>query len=341
MKLTIKQVINREICHFATPEMVITSKFNRIYVDRHGHEFTIQLPGDGWKHIFGLFRLSRRALRLDKCNVVPVEDGFVVIRQRKVYHYDESRSRLAHVLDLKNCRNVLHQSIAVVDKKELYFGEYGNNGSRREVPVYRSQDSGRTWETIYMFPPGKIKHVHGCYYDPYEDKIWTFTGDFENECLFLCSDRDFTNVEVIGDGNQTFRTCNVFFEKDAVHWIMDSQLENSYHIKLDRKTRTIEKKQLFPGPVWYIKRLDDGWYVAATAQEIGPGVRDEFAHLLVSRDLETWEDIHQFPHDGFPKRYFKFGVVGFPDGAGQSDAFYLFAEAIKGLDGKIALCSIN
>ncbi len=340
MKLIVQKVIPREICHYASSEMLVTSKYNRVFVEKGVHEFEIHLPGDGWKGIFGQFRLTRRALRLDKCNVLPVRGGYVAVRQGRLFHYCEETGVLTQTLALKNCRNVLHQSIAAIDGKELFLGEYGNNPNRVEVPIYRSQDGGKSWQTIYIFPAGKVKHVHGCYYDPYEKKIWVLTGDFKNECHILCADRDFKSIEWIGDGQQIYRACNVFFEKDSVHWIMDSQLQDSYHIKLDRKTRKIEQKQLFPGPVWYIKHLEDGYYLAATAQEIGSGVKDQYAHLMVSKDLETWEDVYRFSHDGLPKRYFKFGVIGFSDGAQNSKGFYLFGEAIKGLDGKIALCEI-
>jgi hypothetical protein len=122
---------------------------------------------------------------------------------------------------------------------------------------------------------------------------------------------------------------------------MDSQLETSYHVRLNRKTRAIERKQRFPGPVWYIQRLEDGYYLAATAQELGPGVKDKYAHLLVSTDLVEWEDVHQFRHDRLPKKVFKFGVIGFPDGPQQSRSFYLFGEAIRGLDGKVARCELR
>lgn len=341
MKLIFKKTIPREICHYASPELLITSQYNRVYVKKGGSEFAFNLPADGWKALFGLFRLTRRALRLDKCNVVPVRNGYVIIRQGRVYHYDETTCCLSQTLALKNCRNVLHQSITVIDGQELFFGEYGNNPERREVPIYRSLDGGRSWQIVFTFAAGQIKHVHGCYYDPVEKKIWVLTGDFKNECRILCADRDFKNIEWIGDGQQTFRTCNLFFEKDSVHWIMDSQLQDSHHIKLDRKTRKIMHKQAFPGPVWYIKRLEDGFYLAATAQEIGPGVKDSYVHLMVSCDLETWEDVHHFEHDGLPKRWFKFGVIGFADGPQRSDGFYLFAEAVKGLDGRIALCEIG
>lgn len=342
MKFLIQSVIDREICHFAESDLLVTSKYNKIYVNNNNNNYTVQLPSDGIKGIFGLFRLSRRVLRLDKCNVVPVKDGLVIIRQGKAYHYCERKQELKQTLKLRNCRNVLHQSIAVInDKKMLFFGEYGNNSLRNEVPVYRSLNCGKTWEVVFVFPAGKIKHIHGCYYDPYEDKIWTLTGDFEGECYILCSDKDYKNIELIGDGKQTYRACNVFFEENMVHWIMDSQLQTSRHIYFNRKTRQITQGEPFAGPVWYIKRLNDGYYLAATAQEIGHGVKDQYVHLMVSKDLKKWEDIYQFHHDGFPKRYFKFGVVGFADGSQNSCSFYLFTEAIKGLDGKTALCSIK
>jgi len=342
MKLIIKEILNKEICHFASDDRLITSVYTKIYVQDSQDRYTVNLPPDiWWKRIFSVSRLARRALRLDKCNVVPVGDDLVIIRQGKVYHYEKETEKLSHTLNLASCRNVLHQSILVFDQKELYFGEYSHLADRSDVLVYRSLDGGRSWATLFAFPKGQIKHVHGCYYDPFEDKIWVLTGDFKDECYLLCTDKDFREIEWIGDGQQNYRACNVFFEEDAVHWVMDSQLQDSYHIKLDRKTRTIEKRQMFPGPVWYLKNLSDSYYLAATVQEIGPGVHDKKAHLMVSKDLETWDDVYQVAHEGLPKRYFKFGVIGFAAGIQSSRGFYLFAEALKGIDGKTLFCEIQ
>jgi hypothetical protein len=341
MHLLIKSTLNREIIHHASDDLVISSSHNKIFLKINNRESIVKLPGDGWRSIFSLLRIGRRALRLDKCNVIPVKDGLVIIRQGVVYHYDNSKKVLTATLKLKNCRNILHQAMLVLENGDIYFGEYGSNSNRTDVPIYRSQDSGHSWQVIFRFPAGKVKHVHGCHWDPFEKKIWICTGDFAGECYALSTDPDFQKIEWIGDGQQIYRMCNAFFEPDAIHWIMDSHLEDSYHIRMDRKTRQVQKMSLSPGPVWYIKQLDDGWYLAATAQEIGLGVHDKYSHLMASRDLINWEDIHQFEHDGLPKRFFKFGVVAFADGSQTSRGFYMFGEALKDLDGKSILCQIQ
>lgn len=340
MHIELEEVQDSEIIHYASPELVISSQYRNLTLQTGDSRGSIILPADGLFGLFARSRIFRRAMRLDKCNITPVQDGLVVIRQGRVYHYDRIAGKLIETLKLKNSRNILHQAILVRDGRDITFGEYGNNPDRLAVPVYRSRDGGRNWDTVFTFPAGKIKHVHGCYWDRYEEKVWVFTGDFSGECQVLVADPDFKDLEWIGDGGQHFRTCNAFFTPDAAHWVMDSQLETCHHIRLERKTRQVQELEGFPGPVWYIKQLTDGWHLAATTQEIGPGVKDAYAHLLASRDLVHWQEIFKVPHDGWPKRYFKFGVIGFADGPQSSQDFYIFGEALKGLDGKSFKCRL-
>jgi len=333
--------VNKEIIHFAEKDVLISSKYRTIFYKGKERIVKVKLPeGNPVKRLFGLFRLSRRALRLDKCNVFLHEGNLIIIRQGSVYLYQTKENKLTETLKLRNCRNVLHQSINATPEGYIYFGEYGNNGERKSVPVYCSKDGGQTWKEIYTFEPGSIKHVHGCYYDKYTDKIWVCTGDFEGENWLLVADRDFKDVRKIGDGQQKYRTCNLIFTEKEVHWLMDSQLETSYHIVLDRATERTRVEQKLMGPIWYIKELDSG-YLAATAQEIGEGVLDDKVHLYFSDDLKEWTTIHKFEHDGLPKRYFKFGVIGFADGKQTQKEFYMFFEAIKGFDGKSIKCSLQ
>ncbi|MBR9920821.1 MAG: hypothetical protein GYB31_08275 [Bacteroidetes bacterium] len=339
--MKILRKLNKEIIHFAEGETMISSKYRTVYYRFGNEEIKVQLPENSLlKRLFGWFRLSRRALRLDKCNVFLHEGNLIIIRQGKVYLYNTAEKQLTQTLALRNCRNVLHQSINSTPEGYIYFGEYGNNGNRNAVPVYCSKDGGTSWEEIYTFAPGSIKHVHGCYYDHYTDKIWVCTGDFEGENCLLVADKDFKKVHKIGDGQQKYRTCNLIFTEKEVHWLMDSQLETSYHIVLDRATEKIDVRQKLMGPVWYIKELSDKGYLAATAQEIGAGVLDNKVHLYYSEDLKEWKTLATFNHDGFPKRYFKFGVIGFADGRQSGNSFYMFFEAIKGFDGKSIECCL-
>lgn len=330
----IKKIPNAEVVHYFSGDDIITSKFNKVSVTYNGYQCTVKLPTSFIDSIFGLVRLSRRALRLDKCNVFVSGHFLILIRKYKVYSYNLKTNELKETLTLLNCRNILHQSMGQNKAGELFFGEYGNNGERKPVNVYKSSDNGQSWEVIYQFEAGEIKHVHGCYYDPYEDKIWTLTGDFKKENVIMKSDSNFIENEKIGDGSQTYRAVSIFFQPNSVHWVMDSPIERSYHYEMDRKTHKITQKEPFPGPVWYLKELSDGYYLAASSVEIGDGVLDNYAHLFVSKDLETWTEVATFEKDSLPMRYFKWGVIALADGEQTSKRFALHFEALKKVDGK-------
>lgn len=337
----IKEIPKSEIIHYLSNYDIISSKFNKVKVKYKSYDINLSLPIDAIESFFGLFRLSRRALRLDKCNVFVADEKLIIIRRGKVYSYDLENQELIETLQLKNCRNILHQSLCQNSEGDLFFGEYGNNGDRKSVNIYKSSDKGLSWEVIYQFKAGEIKHIHGCYYDPYEDKIWTLTGDFEGENIIMKSNSDFTVNEKIGDGSQKYRAVNILFQPDTVHWIMDSPVEISYHYQMDRNTYKLFKKTSFPGPVWYLKELSDGYYLAATSVEIGNGVLDNHANLFLSKNLDTWKKIGNFKKDFLPMRFFKWGVIAFADGIQSSNAFALHFEALKKVDGKSYICKLE
>ncbi len=342
MKLEIKHKINHEIIHYYQDNFMITSKYNKVFVTKGMNQECIKLPYDGWKTFFSFNRIFRRLFRLDKCNVFPTKEGLIIIRMSKVYFYSYKTKKLTHTLTLQNCRNILHQSATILNGgKEIIFGEYGMNPDRKEVPIYKSEDSGKSWKKIYVFEPGRIKHIHGCYYDQFEDKIWVFTGDYKDECFIVKADKDFKNLEWIGDGSQIYRGCSTFFTKDYVYWAMDSEFEDNYLLRLNRKSKVLDKIRTFPGPIIYTKTLKDGVYLLSTVKDKGPGIKDSYAHLYASKDLKRWEEIGKWRHDGLPVRFFKSGIISFADGEQTSKDFYIFGEALIGLDGKIARCLLE
>ena len=332
-----------EIIHYADDNTIISSKRHRIKIETFDQEHILHLPETRYIQCLSYSRLLRRLLRLDKCNVVPIGTpikSLVIIRQGHVFHYSLDTKILKETLKLSQCRNIMHQSLLKVDDRTLIFGEYGSNPDRSEVPVYKSNDGGQSWTIVYQFPKGKIRHIHGCYWDKYEEKVWIFTGDFKGECLAINTDINFNTATFLGDGTQQWRTINAFFEKDYIYWGMDSELEKSYMMEYNRHTKTLRKMTLFQGPIWYLKRTTDGVYLASTSNEVGPGVLDNYAYVYASLDCMNWDPILKFKKDLFPKNYFKYGSISFPDGPQSSKKFYISGEGLYKLDGKSFECQI-
>ena len=122
---------------------------------------------------------------------------------------------------------------------------------------------------------------------------------------------------------------------------MDSELETSNLIIMDRLSGLITKKQEFPAPVWYIKSLTDGKSLLQTTVEKGASVKTNKVHLFLSEDLKNWTELAKLEHDGLPLGLFKNSVLAFASGYQSSQKFYFSAEAIKGMDGKSFECVIN
>lgn len=345
-RLFLRNFPEGEIIHYYSETLQLTSQANHVFVTEPHRQIKFSMPLFGISRYAAAFRLIRRAARLDKCNITPIFkdsilDSLIVIYQGNVYHFDIANEELSHTLRLRQCRNILHQSICITDKGHIYFGEYGHNRKRNSVPIYRSTDCGNTWDIAFEFPPNSIKHIHGCYWDEYENSIWVCTGDFAGENRVLQTNDDFTSHVVYGDGSQAWRTCCPFFLKDIVIWGMDSQLETSHLCIFDRQKKTLQKDRAFPGPIWYGKQFIDGGFLLASANEVGPGVLDNYAHIFFSTDGLSWSEVFRVKKDWWPKRYFKFGVLGFADGPQKQTDFAIFGEALSGMDGKVFLCTLE
>ena len=155
------------------------------------------------------------------------------------------------------------------------------------------------------------------------------------------ADESFSNINILGDGSQKWRAVSAFFKENEVYWLMDSPLETSTLIKYDRKKNKISNLQEFPAPIYYSLSFTDGGYLIGTTHEPGPSVIGNTASIFYSDDLENWEEVASFQHDGWSLNYLKYGIIGFSAGPQTKNNFFIFCEALKKMDGKSFNCSLR
>lgn len=326
---TVSNVLDYEMVHWNEDNLFIAHKANTVTIVRDGKTRILRIPTNslGWKKVFMPFRLARRALRIDKVIIIPNRCGFLAIRNGHIYVFNEEKNSWDESKTRLNCRNPMYNAVLNVEGC-LYVGEYGNpNGIGKRILM--SQDDGFTWRCVHQFNPNEIRHIHALLWDEYEKKIWVFTGDFNPEPQVFKADIAFEKIERVGGGTQEWRSCHALFSEKCVDWIMDSPLEEVHHIRFHRENGEIEIGQSFDGPVWYAREYRGVAY-AASVQEKGPSHKDKKLHLYKSKDLTKWTEIASFNHDGWPKGFFRFGIMTAVRG---KDPMFS-CEAVKGLDGK-------
>ena len=309
-----------------------------------GRDFQVKIPLKNliWKIIIK-FRLFRRVLRLDKSNMSFTANRkyLIIIYLGEIYRFEIEKKLLEKVHKLENSRNTLHMGF-LYKNGYFYIGEYGNKNKNKRVPIWRGEENGKYWKKIYSFPPNKIKHIHGIYSDEYSNNIWITTGDFLGQCWLIKTDNDFSQLKYYGDGSQKYRTVNMIFTNKYIVWGMDSLLEKNFLYLMNRNSEEIRRvdKLNLRGPIWYMKKLEDGFLVQ-TSVEKGKGVTTKEAKIYFSKDLFHWKEIIRFKKDFLPMPYFKNGIVSFSEGIQTSKEFYIFGEGLINLEGKSKKCRIE
>ena len=343
MKFKIFEDLKSEIVHYYDSDSnnIIKSTGNKFLVKLDKQVIRFSIPVD---NLFLLrFRLIRRLLRLDKSNAIFnwKQDGIVVLYQRKIYFFDLNENCLNFIENLKQCRNALHGGIAV-KSSGIFFGEYGHNAKRNPVPIWKSNDDGRSFKIIKELHEKHIKHIHGIFVDKFSDSLWIVTGDYDGECYLIeVLDDNLTKLKWYGDGSQKWRPVSLFFTPNEIIWAMDSEITQVYLQSFDRLSGTITQGQSFPGPVWYSKQFDSGDALLQTSVETGSEVKSNYAKVYHSTDFVHWKVIKEFKKDKLPMSFFKYGVISFAEGKQSLSDFVIFGEGLVGFDGVSLKVSIE
>ena len=278
-------------------------------------------------------RLLTRLLRAEITDMLILQDKsriligkkgiFVAKTGEKIYRKTFSIPRGTRPLNL--CTD---------NKDNLYFGEYFSNPQRDKTYIYRSIDSGITWKICYTFPRETIRHIHGIFYDQYEDLIWFATGDLDGECMIGNTNNDFKTVNIVKQGEQIFRTVQLLFYKDFIIYGTDTEYEKNYIYLINRKDNKEQCLMEIQGSVLSATNSIDGAAIIATAVEPSKVNLDSYVHIWFSSNGFQWKELCKYEKDFLSAKYFQYGRVKFPRNGILHDDFLFSGHALKGIDNK-------
>ncbi|HIQ27558.1 MAG TPA: hypothetical protein EYH42_03555 [Sulfurovum sp.] len=275
-------------------------------------------------------RLLTRLLRTEITSLLILKNGTrVAIGKKGIFVASKNEKRYKKTFNI--LRGTRPLNMCEDANGFLYFGEYLKNTVRDEVHIYASTDSGVTWDVCYTFPRHKIRHVHGVFYDKYEDLLWFSTGDLDDECIIGYTNDGFKTVSIFKEGLQKYRAVQLLFFKDYIVYGTDTEYEQNYIYRIDRKDGREYCLQAIQGSVLASVSSDD-YAAISTAVEPSEVNHDLFSYVWFTRDGYQWEEIFKAKKDFLSPKYFQYGRFKFPIGAISNEKIFFSAHALEGLD---------
>ncbi len=337
---------------FVDSKNLLVSKSNRIYIfdlENKSFSFLVNLPCRRSTKCVLKFSILSRLYRAEIIYGIHFyNNNFLVCFENFIYNVDISTKEVKKVYESLNGRRPL--SINVVKSVNsfsdgAYFGEYFSNITRKEVNVFRI-NFDFSIQVIHVFSKGIIEHVHSLIYDKYRDCFWILTGDFDEAAAIWQAKSNFAIVNKIVGGKQVFRSCVAFPIADGLLYATDSQYQRNSINLLIFTNGIWNTKFIFEvnGPVIYGAQYKDK-YLFSTAVEglsfekpffhkyldrkSGPGVIEDFSHLVFGNYDEGFKTIYKCKKDFLPFILFQFGVITFPTGQNLTNTIFCSPRALN------------
>lgn len=292
-----------------------------------------------WKQTLSNFRLAQRLLRFMVTNVIPLKNGDLFVTFDKTAGI--VREGKFHILKgLERPCRVLRSACAVDENGNVFFGEYLANNERGEMLVYKYETGSETIRVIYTFPANSIKHIHGLYFDETTKSIFCLTGDDESECRIVQTFDEFQTVNIVGQGDETWRAVSVLFDKDNFYYGTDAEFRENQIFKVNRES--LERKTLgaVSGTVFYSKKIGDDLFFS-TAAENAPSQKENVAALWHVDINENCEMLCSFEKDLWHPTLFQFGTIHFPFLNKFENELYFHLVGVKEDNRTFRIRSIN
>jgi len=270
------------------------------------------------------FSLIRRITIRPECVEMTVTDNGTIVALSSVAWWVRSpdSKRFYKSMQIANYgfgdQGVRNDGIFSEGDATAYFGEYFQNPNKIEVRVFKTMNDLKTWELVYKYEPGEIRHIHAIQKDPYSDKIWICTGDVDEECSIGWTDNDFESINIIGQGSQLWRVCQLIFTPESVYWGTDNEeLDIAGIYKWDRKTSDLQKLYELDGAIFYGITLAEGTIVMSSDREGMVSERDDKTRLfVVTGEDEIEETVCGTWNHNKPGFWFKFAKLRFQRDSG-------------------------
>jgi hypothetical protein len=320
---------------WAEPGSYLLSKRNRLY---HALELKLPLrrlgdyPAPKWRCAATHVRPLQRALRFLYYNVLKLGGGEVFAtfgHQVGVF-----RGNRFHLLDgIERPHRVLRGAAALDGNGDVYFGEYHFKKNDYQIHIYRYTPGDSRVHVVYRFAPGQVRHVHGIYFDPFENCLLCLTGDRGSECRIIKSRDGFNTVETIGAGDESWRAVSVQFTDRSIFYGTDAEFRTNHIYRVDRSDGKRADLGRVNGPVYYSKAAGGELFFAVTA-ELCPSQTDRAATLWRVNNESTLAHVASFEKDWLSTTYFMPGTLHFAAGPGVPGELLVQGVGLKQADNR-------
>ncbi len=315
MKWTIEPVpeLRGYAVEWAEPNNFYLSRRNQLF-----HSETLKPPFEPlvtidapfWKTSASNFRLAQRVLRFMVTNVVPLANGDLFVTFDKSVGIVRG-GKYQPLKGMDRPFRVLRFGCAVDKNGDLFFGEYIDNAARGEMRIFRYTPDADKLEIAHVFPPNSIRHIHGIYFDKFSDSLFCLTGDDDKECRFWQSADGFKTINIVGEGDETWRAVSVLFKKHFFFYGMDAEYRTNHIYKVERAS--LERKSLgeVNGTVFYSKQIGEDLFFTTTAEN-APSQLENVAALWHVDAEDNLNKLISFKKDRWHPSLFMFGTIHFP-----------------------------
>lgn len=318
------------ILYIEASHRIWASRGNALYFsDDLGESFVFRAsfnvtPG---KRILAIWRPLARLMRYGFLELLPLPDGALVGAVRgQIVHCSRESNTFYPVLQRPG------RTMKLVRTPEgiLYAGEYFYNKKRVPVHIFSSTDGGKTWDVIYTFPAGAIRHVHDLIYDPYRKGILILTGDWDHESKVLLAFDHFRDVKVVAEGSQAVRSVGTLPVLNGFYLATDTPFEQNYVQFLDEHGN-LTRRCPISGSCLYAASVG-AWKFFSSAVEPSTVNKDRCATLYGTQDGCEWHVVGKWKADhwsaprGFQAALFQMARVVLPEGENTSG--YVFATTV-------------